>query len=400
MSRHPLSGKHIVLGVAGSIAAYKAADLASRLVQAGAQVDTVMTREATAFVAPLTFQALTHRPVITDLFDPRSELAIDHVAVAKRADAILLAPATAQLIARLAIGMADDAVTATVLASSAPVVICPAMETNMYQHPATQTNLARLKEWGAVVVEPARGRLASGAEGIGRLADPGTITGTLRWVLGRNGDLAGRRIVVSAGGTREAIDPVRYITNRSSGKMGHALAAAARDRGAQVTLVTTVTPDPETTAGVEVRRVESALGMLAAVEEAVQGADALIMAAAVADFRPESTATHKLKKGDADEWTLRLVRNPDVLATVSGSFIKVGFAAETADLRGNALAKLKAKGLHMIAANDVSEPGSGFDTDTNRVTLFHADGRVEALPLLPKADVAHLILDRLAALLD
>lgn len=400
MSRHPLSGKHIVLGVAGSIAAYKAADLASRLVQAGAQVDTVMTREATAFVAPLTFQALTHRPVITDLFDPRSELAIDHVAVAKRADAILLAPATAQLIARLAIGMADDAVTATVLASSAPVVICPAMETNMYQHPATQSNLARLKEWGAVVVEPARGRLASGAEGIGRLADPGTITGTLRWVLGRNGDLAGRRIVVSAGGTREAIDPVRYITNRSSGKMGHALAAAARDRGAQVTLVTTVTPDPETTAGVEVRRVESALGMLAAVEEAVQGADALIMAAAVADFRPESTATHKLKKGDADEWTLRLVRNPDVLATVSGSFIKVGFAAETADLRGNALAKLKAKGLHMIAANDVSEPGSGFDTDTNRVTLFHADGRVEALPLLPKADVAHLILDRLAALLD
>lgn len=399
MSRHPLSGKNIVLGVAGSIAAYKAAELASRLVQVGAQVDTVMTREATAFVAPLTFQALTHRPVIADLFDPRSELAIDHVAVAKRADAILLAPATAQLIARLAAGMADDAVTATVLAAAAPVVICPAMETNMYRHPATQANLARLKEWGAVVVEPASGRLASGAEGIGRLADPGTILGTLRWVLGRNGDLAGRRVVVSAGGTREAIDPVRYITNRSSGKMGHALAAAARDRGAQVTLVTTVAPDPETAAGVDVRRVESALDMLSAVQGAVQSADALIMAAAVADFRPESAAAHKVKKGDADAWTLRLVRNPDVLASVSGPFIKIGFAAETRDIRENALSKLKAKGLHMIVANDVSEPGSGFESDTNRVTIFHADGRVEELPLLPKLEVAHRVLDRLVELL-
>src|SRR5690606_21519125 len=287
------------------------------------------------------------------MFDPRSEISIDHVALARRADAVLLAPATAQLIARLALGLADDVLTATVLATAAPIIVCPAMETRMYQHPATQANLARLREWGAVIVPPARGRLASGDAGIGRLADLGTILGTLRWVLGRQGDLAGRRVVVSAGGTREAIDPVRYITNRSSGKMGHALAAAARDRGAQVTLVTTVAPDPETAAGVDVRRVEAAVDMLSAVQGAVQSADAQIRAAAGADFRQEPAAAHQMKKGDADAWTLRLVRNPDVLASVSGPFIKIGFAAETRDIRENALSKLKAKGLHMIVANDV-----------------------------------------------
>ncbi|HEY8417874.1 MAG TPA: bifunctional phosphopantothenoylcysteine decarboxylase/phosphopantothenate--cysteine ligase CoaBC [Limnochordales bacterium] len=399
MSPLPLAGKTIVLGVSGSIAVYKAADLASRLVQLGAQVDTVMTRSAAEFVRPLTFQALTHRPVVTDMFDPRSEIGIDHVALAKRADAVLLAPATAQLIARLALGLADDAVTATVLATGAPVIVCPAMETRMYQHPATQANLQRLREWGAVVVPPAAGRLASGEEGIGRLADPGTIIGTVRWVLGRTGDLAGRRIVVTAGGTREAVDPVRYITNRSSGKMGHALAAAARDRGARVTLITTVAPDTDTAVGVEVQRVNSALEMLAAVERAVSEADALIMAAAVADYRPETAAEEKIKKGGADAWELRLVRNPDILASVRGPFIKIGFAAETSDVRANALAKLQAKGLHMIVANDVTEPGSGFETDTNRVTIYHAGGQAEELPLLPKADVAHAILDRLVRLL-
>lgn len=399
MTEHPLSGKTIVLGVSGSIAVYKAADLASRLVQAGARVETVMTRGAAEFIKPLTFQALTHRPVLTDMFDPRSEISIDHVALARRADAVLLAPATAQLIARLALGLADDVLTATVLATAAPIIVCPAMETRMYQHPATQANLARLREWGAVIVPPARGRLASGEAGIGRLADLGTILGTLRWVLGRQGDLAGRRVVVSAGGTREAIDPVRYITNRSSGKMGHALAAAARDRGAQVTLVTTVAPDPETAAGIHVEQVASAQEMLAAVKRAVAGADALIMAAAVADFRPAAAAAEKLKKGTAEEWTLRLVRNPDILASVEGPFVKIGFAAETSDLRTNALAKLKAKGLDLIVANDVTEPGSGFEADTNRVTLFHASGQVEPLPLLPKTAVAHAILDRLVQLL-
>src|SRR5690606_15163815 len=254
------------------------------------------------------------------------------------------------LIARLALGLADDVLTTTVLATAAPLVICPAMETRMYQHPATQANLARLREWGAVIVPPGAGRLASGEEGVGRLADSGTILGTLRAVLGRGGDLAGRRIVVTAGGTREAIDPVRYITNRSSGKMGHAIAAAARDRGARVTLITTVAPDPDTAAGIDVERVGSAEEMLAAVQRAVDGADALIMAAAVADYRPETAAAEKVKKGAADTWDLRLVRNPDILATVQGPFIKVGFAAETGSLRANALAKLKAKGLHMIVA--------------------------------------------------
>ncbi|MBO8140553.1 MAG: bifunctional phosphopantothenoylcysteine decarboxylase/phosphopantothenate--cysteine ligase CoaBC [Firmicutes bacterium] len=393
-----LAGRNIVLGVSGSIAAYKAADVASRLVQAGATVDTVMTPSAIRFVAPLTFQSLTHRPVVTDLFDPRSELSIDHVALARRADAVLIAPATADLLSRMAHGLADDPVTATVLATAAPVIVCPAMESHMYRHPATQENLERLVQRGVRVVEPAAGRLASGQHGIGRLADPGLIIGTVRQVLGRNGDLSGRRVVVTAGGTREAIDPVRYITNRSSGKMGHALAEAARDRGAAVVLVTAAPVGPETAAGIDVRPVSSALEMMAEVQAAVERADALIMAAAVADYRPAAFSSHKVKKTQ-DQWELRMVRNPDILASVRTTAVKVGFAAETQDLRENALAKLKAKGLHMIVANDVTAPGSGFESDTNQVTIIDRSGRVEELPSLPKMDVAHEILDRLVTLL-
>lgn len=401
MSQGPLAGKNIILGVTGSIAAFKAAALASRLVQLGAAVQVAMTPAATQFVTPLTFQSLTHRPVLTNLFDPRSELSIDHVAAARSADALVIAPATANVIAKLACGLADDPVTTTALATTAPIVVCPAMEHHMYCHPATQANLELLKSRGVTVVEPEEGRLASGQRGKGRLADIDVIVGAIRWVLGRRGDLAGRRLVVTAGGTREAIDPVRYITNRSSGKMGHAIAAAARDRGAAVTLITTTPPPAELAFGVEVRQVTSALEMYAAVKEAVRGADALIMAAAVADYRPAQALDRKRKKSGGDEeiWNLELVRNPDILASVSGPFVKVGFAAETDDVIANARAKLAAKGLAFIVANDVTAPDSGFEKDTNRVTFVYASGEVEPLPTLSKAEVAHVLLDRLKPLL-
>lgn len=400
---HPLNDKHIVLGVSGSIAAYKAADLASKLVQTGAIVDVALTKAATAFIGPLTFQGLTHRPVITDLLDPGSELAIDHIALAKRADALLIAPATANIIAALAHGFASDAVTATALATEAPIIVCPAMESRMYTHPATQANLRTLQGRGVIVVQPESGRLASGLAGIGRLADVATIIGTLRLVLGRQGDLAGRHIVVTAGGTREPIDPVRFIANRSSGKMGHAVAAAAKDRGARVTLVTTVPVDKETAVGIDVHEVATADDMQKALANVLSlGADALVMAAAVADYRPAQIAEHKLKKRDQDgeKLSIELVPNPDILAETTGATIKIGFAAETDDLVANARAKLKPKGLHMIVANDVSEPESGFGTDTNRVVFVYPSGDTELLPLLPKINVAHELLDRLLGLLQ
>ena len=401
MSRPPLSGKTIVLGVSGSIAAYKAAELTSRLLQLGAAVQVAMTPAAARFVAPLTFQSLTHRPVITDLFAPTSDIAVDHVALAQQADAFVVAPATANTVAALAHGLADNPVTTLALSVSAPMILCPAMEHNMFDHPATQANLALLKQRGAVIVEPEEGRLASGLVGKGRLADLDVIIGTVRHVLGLSGDLAGRRIVVTAGGTREPVDPVRFITNRPSGKMGHAIAEAARDRGARVTLITTTPPPVQAAAGVDVRRVATALEMQAAVAEAVRGADALIMAAAVADYRPAAAAPQKIKKRNADGvLELRLVRNPDILASVDAPVVKVGFAAETENVLENARAKLLEKGLAIIAANDVTAPDSGFDADTNRVTIIHASGDVEALPTMPKIEVAHALLDRVKALLD
>lgn len=401
MSRGALTGKTIVLGVSGSVAAYKAAELASRLVQLGAAVQVAMTPSAARFITPLTFQSLTHRPVMTDLLDAGSEWRIGHVAAAHAADAVVIAPASANTIAELAHGLADDPVTTIALAAAAPLVVCPAMEHNMYHHPATQANLDLLKSRGATIVGPQEGRLASGLFGQGRLADVDVIIGAVRWVLGRAGDLAGRRIVVTAGGTREAIDPVRFVTNRSSGKMGHAVAAAARDRGASVTLITTTTPPADAAYGVDVRMVTSALEMQAAVQEAVPGADALIMAAAVADYRPAETLRQKHKKRDSDQdgWRLNLVRNPDILASINGPFIKVGFAAETENLLANAREKLAAKNLAFIVANDVTAPDSGFDADTNRVTIVHASGLVEELPLLPKTSVAHELLDRVQRLL-
>jgi phosphopantothenoylcysteine decarboxylase/phosphopantothenate--cysteine ligase len=283
-----------VLGVTGSIAAFKAAELASKLTQAGATVDVIMTDSAQKFISPLTLRTLTYRPVAVGMWDPPAEHKIEHISLAESADALLIAPATSNIIAKLANGLADDLLSCTALATKAPIVIAPAMNDNMFSHPATQDNIARLKGYGVTFVEPGFGRLATGKIGQGRLADLDQIMGTLGAVLGRSGDLAGRRIVVTAGGTREPIDPVRYIGNRSSGKMGYALAEAARDRGASVFLISAADrPDP---AGIETYRVETAAQMKAAVTEAVQTADVLIMAAAVADYRPKDVSTEKIKK--------------------------------------------------------------------------------------------------------
>jgi phosphopantothenoylcysteine decarboxylase/phosphopantothenate--cysteine ligase len=396
----PLEGKHVALGVTGSIACYKAVDLASKLTQEGALVDVIMTRSATRFVTPLTFNAITHRPVVTDIFDPQSELSMDHVAIAERADVIIVAPATANTLARLAWGMADDALAATVLATRAPIILAPAMDANMFQNAATQDNVETLAARGMVIAGPAEGRLASGLVGRGRLLESRELLGYVRMVLGRTGDLADRTIVVSAGGTQEPVDPVRMISNRSSGKMGYAIAEAARDRGARTVLVAapTALPDP---VGVLVTHIETALEMREAVLDASADADALIMAAAVADWRPVTAASQKVKKGDASTWSIDLTKNPDIAAEVQADgLIKVGFAAESEDLVANARSKIVSKGLHLIAANDITAEDGGFGSDDNRVLLMDREGGVEELPLMTKYEVGHRILDRVAALLS
>ena len=395
----PLQGKHVVLGVTGSIACHKAVDLASKLTRADALVDVILTRGATNFVTPLAFRSITHRPVVVDIFDPQSELSIDHVALAERSEAVVVAAATAHTIAKLSWGLADDALTTTVLATRAPVIVCPAMDGHMFENAATQESLERLKGRGYTIAGPVEGRLASGLSGVGRMLEPVDILGHICQVLGRDGDLAGRKIVVSAGGTREAIDPVRYISNDSSGKMGCAIAEAARDRGATTVLVAAPNSVPEPV-GVEIVHVVNAQEMQDAVASQCQDAEALIMAAAVADWRAESASPQKLKKGEKKSWTLELTRTADILAEVQGeSLVKVGFAAESEDLEANARAKLDAKGLDLIAANDITAEDSGFGSNTNRVLLLDRDGGVEQLGLMSKYEVAQRILDRVAALL-
>ena len=396
---NPLEGKHVALGVTGSIACYKAVDLASKLTQEGALVDVIMTKSATMFVTPLAFNAITHQPVVTDIFDPQSELSMDHVASAERADVIIVAPATANTLARLAWGMADDALAATVLATRAPIILTPAMDANMFQNAATQDNVETLAARGMVIAGPAEGRLASGLVGLGRLLESRELLGYVRMVLGRTGDLADRTIVISAGGTQEPVDPVRMISNRSSGKMGYAIAEAARDRGARTVLVAapTALPDP---VGVLVKHTETALEMREAILNASADADALIMAAAVADWRPVTAASQKIKKGDASTWSIDLTKNPDIAAEVQADgLIKVGFAAESEDLAANARSKIVSKGLHLIAANDITAEEGGFGSDNNRVLLIDKEGGVEKLPLMTKYEVGHRILDRVAALL-
>jgi phosphopantothenoylcysteine decarboxylase/phosphopantothenate--cysteine ligase len=392
-----LNDKTIVLGVSGSIAAYKAADLASKLTQAGARVNVVMTEAATRLVTPLTFRSLTDRPVVTSMWQS-SEAGIGHITLADSAQVVVIAPATANVIARLANGIADDMLTATVLATRAPVIIAPAMHANMFRNQITQDNLARLRGRGFTIVGPERGRLASGAIGEGRLVEIEQIIDAVREALKRSTDLSGKRIVVTAGGTQEPIDPARHIGNRSSGKMGYALAEAARDRGAQVTLITAPTQLPEPD-GIEIIRVRTAAEMKEAVAEAVKKASVLIMAAAVADYQPKSPATSKIKK-QSPGLTLELVRTPDILSEVKGSFIKVGFAAESEDVVANAQKKLKQKGLDLMVANDITEPESGFGADTNKVTIIDKQGKVESLPLMSKREVAERILDRVVGMVE
>jgi phosphopantothenoylcysteine decarboxylase/phosphopantothenate--cysteine ligase len=393
-----LNNKTIVLGITGGIAAYKAADLASKLTQAGAKVEVVMTEAATKFITPLTLRNITRRPVVTDMFELSSEYSVEHIALAEAADVVVIAPATANTIARLAAGIADNMLGTIVLATEAPVILAPAMNDVMYRNSVTQKNVAKLKARGFTFIEPEYGRLASGKMGKGRLPETSKIIETIERVLGQKKDLEGKRIVVTAGGTREPIDPVRHIGNRSSGKMGYALAEAARDRGADVTLITAPASLDEP-GGITIVKVATAAEMKKAVTSAVKKADALIMAAAVADYQPEIIAKSKIKKEAAQNLTLKLVKTPDILSGVKGDFIKVGFAAESENLVANAKKKLTAKRLDLIVANDITQADSGFDVDTNRVILIDKSGKTEELPLMSKREVADKILDRLIQLL-
>ncbi|KPK46919.1 MAG: phosphopantothenoylcysteine decarboxylase [Dehalococcoidia bacterium SM23_28_2] len=388
-----LEGKVVVLGVTGSIAAFRAAELASKLVQAGASVEVVMTPSATEFVTPLTFRSLTQGNVIVDMFGG----ALEHVELARRADVVVVAPATATTIARLAHGLAEDMVSVTVLATRAPVLVCPAMDSQMFENAATQANLETLRQRGMTIVGPEVGRLASGRMGLGRLSDVETILGAICYVLGRGGDLAGRKVVVTAGGTREPIDPVRYVSNYSSGKMGYAVAEAARDRGAEVVLVSAPTALP-TPYGVRLEPVQRAAEMRDAVVRECRDSQALVMAAAVADYQPSATAEQKMKRR-AKTLSLKLTRTPDVLAEAGKGFVRVGFAAESENLVANARRKLKSKGLDLIVANDITGPESPFDSDTNRVVILDRAGGEERLPVMTKYEVAQRILDRVVQLL-
>lgn len=396
----PLQNKCVVLGITGSIACYKSVDLASKLTQAGMLVEVIMTRGASKFVSPLSFSSITRSTVVTDMFDPQTELGIDHVSLAERADVLVVAPATAHTISKLSWGLADDALTTTALATQSPVIVCPAMDGHMFENAVTQENLGRLQSRGYIIAGPTEGRLASGMVGIGRMLEPLDILGHVCQVLGGNGDLAGRKIVVSAGGTREPIDSVRYVSNYSSGKMGYAIAEAARDRGATVALVAAPNSLPDLV-GIQHVNVVTAKEMNDAIRVSCQDADALVMGAAVSDWRPESEATHKLKKGENKHWTLELIRTPDILANVKGkNIVKVGFAAETEDLKSNALIKLERKGLDIIAANNIRSEDSGFGSDTNRILLLDSNGGSEQLDLMSKYDVGHRILDRVSTILS
>ncbi|HET6822811.1 MAG TPA: bifunctional phosphopantothenoylcysteine decarboxylase/phosphopantothenate--cysteine ligase CoaBC [Anaerolineales bacterium] len=400
-----LSNKRIILGVTGSIAAYKAADLASKLTQAGAQVDVILTGAAEKFVTPLTFQSVTGRRAYTDEDLWGNEAHVLHVGLGRAADILVIAPGTANTIAKLAHGQSDSLLAVTALATRAPLLIAPAMDGGMYDHPATQENIETLKTRGADFIGPAEGHLASGLSGVGRMLETAEIIGHIRVVLGQNGPLAGKKIVVTAGGTQEPLDPVRVLTNRSSGKQGYALAQAALEMGAEVALITTptaLTPP----VGAQVVPAETAKQMLDAVLVASAKSDALIMAAAVADFRPKGMAKDKIKK-EGGIPQIKLEATEDILKTVAAQRqetkcprVVVGFAAESRDLLENASHKLKSKGLSFIAANDISRDDAGFAVETNRVTLLFKDGHKEVLPLLSKTEVAEQILVWVSRLLE
>lgn len=396
MSANPLQGKRIVLGVTGSIACYKAADLASKLSQAGAKVDTILTDGAIHFITPLTFQSVTRRRAYTDADLWGNEAHVLHVGLGRYADLLVVAPATANTIAKLAHGESSNLLTLTALAATCPLLIAPAMDGGMFTHPATQDNLALLQKRGALIVGPEEGHLASGLVALGRMTEPAMLLGEIRQCLAATGPLAGYTVVVTAGGTRETVDPVRYLTNHSSGKQGYAVAQAALDAGAKVVLISTAAlPTP---VGAQLVPVNSAQEMLEAVVNACQQADVLVMAAAVADFRPAHIAEQKIKKFQGTP-TLELAPNPDILATLAAERqahdrlkMVIGFAAETQNLLANAQGKLQRKRLDLIVANDVTAPNAGFAVETNQVTFLRADGSSEVLPLLSKAEVAERII--------
>jgi len=395
-----LQGKCVVLGVTGGIAAYKAAELLRLLVKAGAEVHVIMTTSAQEFVAPLTFQTLSGNPVHTELFNIIQEQEIGHISLADRADLLLVAPATANLIGKVANGIANDLLTTTLMATKAKVLFAPAMNSNMWENPLYTKNQETLEAHGYHFIAPAYGELACGWQGQGKLPDPQDIFLAAQALFGKQ-DLAGKTLLVTAGPTREEIDPVRFLSNYSSGKMGYAIAAAASNRGARVVLVSGPVNLPEPH-GVETIQVASALEMHQAVMAEAEHADIIIKAAAVADFRPTARGEQKVKKGSSETMTVELQRNPDILAELGekkGSRVLIGFAAETEELLNNAREKLTKKNLDMIAANDVTLPGAGFDGDTNQVEIFVRAGKHIRVPLLSKEDVAEKILDQLALLL-
>jgi phosphopantothenoylcysteine decarboxylase / phosphopantothenate---cysteine ligase len=388
----PLEGRRVVLGVSGGIAAYKAVEVCRRLGDAGALVSPVLTPDALRFVGALTFSAVAAEPARTSLWDAPEPS--PHTTLGRRADLVVVAPATARVLAAYATGLSDDLLVATLLATRAPVVLCPAMHTEMWESPAVQANVGILRGRGVTIVDPGEGHLAGGDVGVGRLAEPDDIVATCAAVLGRTADLAGLRVVVTAGGTREPIDPVRYVGNRSSGKQGHALADEAAARGATVTLVTT-TSRP-VAAGIEVVRVETAEEMEQAVTSRSDTSDIVVMAAAVADFRPKAVADAKLKKADGVPDVI-LEPTPDILAGLGRrkrpEQTLVGFAAETGDVVAAATDKLVRKGLDLIVANDVSAPGVGFEHDTNAVAILGPSGMRQDVPLSDKRAVARAVLD-------
>lgn len=396
-----LKGKKIVVGVTGGIAAYKAVEVVSRLRKAGSEVHVMMTKEATEFVTELTFREISGQPVAQDMWAKVQQYNVEHIALANLADLMLIVPATANVLAKAATGIADDLVTTTILATKAPLFFAPAMNTGMYENPATRHNLSLLKDRGVHIIEPATGHLACGIEGKGRLPEPAAIVEEVLAFFAEAKSLQGKRVLVTAGGTEEALDPVRFLGNRSTGRMGYAIAEAAARRGAEVVLVTGPT-SLSVPAGVRAVKVRSARDMEQAVLAEYDNTDVVIKAAAVADYRPKETVAQKIKKSDG-ELTLTLVRNPDILYELGQRKkhqLLVGFAAETNDLATYAKRKLEKKNLDFIVANDVSAKDAGFGTATNRVQIFYRDGREESQPLMSKEKLAGLILDRVREHLD
>ncbi|MBM31939.1 MAG: bifunctional phosphopantothenoylcysteine decarboxylase/phosphopantothenate--cysteine ligase CoaBC [Chloroflexi bacterium] len=401
IKRNPLEGKNITVGVTGSIAAYKSADLVSKLVQLGANVSVLMSKNAENFVGKNTFEALSHKPVMTNYFENFSEINIDHVYIAKNTDLIIVAPITANSIAKISHGITDDLITGTISASNSPVILAPAMDAGMYENNVSR-NLKSLEKNRFHILEPQIGRLASGIIGKGRMVKPNFIIETATLLMSKNGDLSSKKIIISAGGTREFIDPVRYIGNRSSGKMGYAIATAARDRGADVSLFSAENISLPVPLGVKNHYVETSSDLEKIILNKAESSDIIIMAAAVCDFKPKNIETQKIKKNlKESNFNLELEKTSDIIKKLkNNNLTKIAFAAETENIIENAKIKLKNKNLDMIVANDVSRNDIGFNSDNNQVTLIQKDGSINELPIMPKTELAHILLDETISLIS